>query len=173
MGATMSKLHIREECDTDHAVIRSITKRAFRGVPYADGDGQDVIDRLRFTNALTLSLIAVLHQEIVGHIAFSPAKVGNGSYPWFTLGPVSVLREHQYQGIGSALIEGGLTQLREMNALGCILTGNPLYYQKFGFKPVPENAPPNEPDEFFMLKLLSSQAPDGQFAFHRAFYGDI
>jgi len=110
--------------------------------------------------------------ELIGHIAFSPAKVSDGSTPWFALGPVSVLPAHQGQGVGSALIENGLDELKNINALGCILTGNPAYYQKFGFKPASALAPANEPEDFFMLKQLSSRIPQGQFSFHQAFYGD-
>ena len=168
----MPEPRIRKECDADFDAIRSITERAFRGLPYAGGDEQDVIDRLRSANVLTLSLVAVLEAELVGHIAFSPAKADDGSYPWYALGPVSVVPERQCEGIGRALIESGLAQLGKLNALGCILTGNPLYYKKFGFQLVPDNAPPNEPGEFFMLKPLSDHIPQGKFAFHEAFYVD-
>ena len=58
-------------------------------MPYADGDEQIVIERLRTANALTLSLVAVVEEEVVGHIAFSPAKAADDSCPWFALGPVS------------------------------------------------------------------------------------
>ncbi|MCB1689510.1 MAG: N-acetyltransferase [Halioglobus sp.] len=163
---------LREECHSDIGPIRSITERAFHGMPYAGGDEQDVIDRLRTANALTLSLVAVLGSELVGHIAFSPAVASDGSGPWFALGPVSVLPEYQCRGIGSALIESGLARLEKLNALGCILTGNPSYYKKFDFRLAPDIAPSNEPAEFFMLKILSAEAfPGGRFAFHKAFYG--
>jgi putative acetyltransferase len=168
----MTELHIREESEADCDSIRSVTVRAFHGMPYAGGDEHDVIDRLRSANALTLSLIAVLDAEVIGHIAFSPVMTSDGSCPWFALGPVSVIPERQCKGVGRALIENGLAQLKGMNALGCILTGNPTYYRKFGFQLAPENAPSNEPAEFFMLKRLSSIVPRGQFSFHTAFYGD-
>ena len=168
----MTELEIRKERDSDFDVIRSLTEQAFRDMPYAGGNEQDVIDRLRAANALTLSLVAVLDEMLVGHIAFSPAQAGDGSFPWYALGPVSVVPERQREGIGSALIERGLAQLRNLDALGCILTGNPAYYIKFGFQLTPENAPTNEPAEFFMLKPLSDKTPEGRFAFHAAFYGE-
>jgi putative acetyltransferase len=168
----MTNLQVRKELDADCDSIRSVTELAFRGLPYAGGDEQDVIERLRFTNALTLSLVALLEGEVIGHIAFSPAKAGDGSTPWFALGPVSVVPVHQRQGVGRALIESGLAELKNMNALGCILTGNPMYYKKFGFQLAPENAPSNESAEFFMLVQLSSSLPQGKFSFHEAFYGD-
>ncbi|WOJ94818.1 N-acetyltransferase [Congregibacter variabilis] len=168
----MNNLHIRKEQGADHVIIRSITELAFRGMPYAGGDEQDVIERLRSANALTLSLVAVLDGELIGHIAFSPASAGDGSTPWFALGPISVLPAHQRQGVGQALIESGLAELKNMKALGCILTGNPMYYEKFGFQLAPENAPSNEPAEFFMMRQLSYSLPKGQFSFHDAFYGE-
>ncbi len=149
-----------------------MTEIAFRDMPYADGDEQDVIERLRTAGALTLSLVAVLDRKIVGHIAFSPASVSDSTHPWFALGPVSVLPTHQRQGVGSALIERGLSEIRELGALGCILTGNPEYYRRFGFELSPQNVPENEPEDFFMLKLFTATKPMGAFQFHEAFYGD-
>ena len=88
---------IRAETAADQHAIRSVTEAAFRGRPYAGGDEQDVIDRLRAAGVLTLSLVAEIDGEIIGHIAFSPAELSDDSQPWFALGPVSVLPEHQSQ----------------------------------------------------------------------------
>jgi len=168
----LRRLEIRAEGDSDFEVIRAITEVAFREMPYAGGDEQDVIDRLRAAGALSLSLVATIEEEVVGHVAFSPALAGDHSQPWFALGPVSVRPDLQRQGIGSNLIESGLAQIENHGALGCILTGNPAYYQKFGFVLSPENAPPTEPKQFFMLKLLKARRAEGTFQFHAAFYGD-
>ena len=163
---------IRNEVDDDQAAIRSVTEIAFRDMPYAGGDEQDVIDRLRSMKALSLSLVATLDCDIVGHIAFSPARNADNTGPWFALGPVSVLPERQRRGIGSALIAAGLAEIEQRGALGCILMGNPDYYRRFGFELAPANAPDGEPAEFFMLKLFSPTSPAGAFRFHEAFYGD-
>lgn len=170
MDATVPSLRIRDEESADQERIGQITEIAFRDMPYAGGDEQDVIERLRKAGALTLSLVAVLDQDTVGHIAFSPARQSDGSHPWFALGPVSVLPDHQGKGIGSALIERGLASVRELGALGVILTGNPAYYQRFGFQPAPQYAPGNEPSEFFMLKQFTAANPNGAFQFHEGFY---
>jgi putative acetyltransferase len=172
LADTMNEPQIRNECNSDVDAIRSTTEHAFHGMPYARGDEQDVIDRLRCANALTLSLVALMDAKVVGHIAFSPAEAGDVSHSWFALGPVSVLPEWQGQGIGSALIKRGLAQLENLDAAGCILTGNPQFYRRFGFQLAPDNAPQNEPAEFFMIKPLSSKTPPGRFAFHEAFYRD-
>ncbi len=64
---------IRAEIEDDIAGIRQLTQLAFRDRPYAGGDEQDVIDRLRVAGALTLSLVAVIDGELVGQVTFSPA----------------------------------------------------------------------------------------------------
>lgn len=162
---------IREEISADASSIGTLTELAFRGRPYAGGDEQDVIERLRATDALTLSLVAVDNSELVGQVTFSPAKLSDGSGPWFALGPVSIVPQRQGEGIGSSLINLGLERIAALGALGCILTGNPVYYTKFGFELSPKHTPDNEPEAFFMLKLLQQELqPKGQFAFDQAFY---
>jgi putative acetyltransferase len=169
----MTPIGIRQETSADHEVIRELTELAFRDMAYAGGDEQDVIDRLRLCDALTLSMIAEVDGKVVGHIAFSPATLTDGSGPWFALGPVSVLPDLQRQGVGSALIKAGLAHIRNAGALGCILTGNPLYYCRFGFELAPQNVPLNESEKYFMLKLLGATEPRGSFGFHAAFYGEV
>jgi putative acetyltransferase len=68
---------------------------------------------------------------VVGHIAFSPVTLSDGTRNWYGLGPVSVLPAYQRQGIGRALIWEGLSRLKEMNARGCCLVGHPDYYPMF------------------------------------------
>lgn len=161
---------IREEQNADHHAIHTLTELAFRGRPYAGGDEQDVIVRLRNTEDLTLSLVAEIDSQVVGQITFSPVMVADHSHPWFALGPVSVLPEFQGRGIGSKLINLGLSRMVDVGALGCILTGNPIYYQRFGFELCPENCPTEEPAEYFMLKPFAAERPAGPFKFHAAFY---
>ena len=99
--------------------------------------------------------------------------LADGSAPWFALGPVSVEPDRQGEGIGGALIRAGLSAIEAEGALGCILTGNPEYYTRFGFVVSPSHCPPEEPGEYFHLKLLGAVEAQGQFAFHSAFYGPV
>lgn len=172
MNKKLSKpeLEIRFETAADISSIHKLTQLAFRGRPYAGGDEQEVVDRLRGRSALTVSLVAFEENQLVGQITFSPAEVTDVSAPWFALGPVSVVPERQGNGIGASLIAAGIAEIVKLGALGCILTGNPTYYQRFGFEAAPDNAPTNEPADFFMLKLLGGSKPSGRFAFHPAFY---
>lgn len=164
---------IREEQPEDIPAIRQLTIDAFRGRPYAGGDEQDVIDRLRQCGDLTLSLVKEQEDVITGQVTFSPAICEDGSSPWFALGPVSVLPDLHGQGVGGELIRAGLEQIAGLGALGCILTGDPNYYQRFGFDVMPDCCPPEEPGEYFQVRLLHAEAANARFTFHPAFYGKV
>lgn len=168
--ARIMPLTLRPETPADHAAIYALTKRAFAPMSYAAGDEQDLINALRNAGALTLSLVAIQNDTLVGHIAFSPAFADDGSPGWFALGPVSVAPEMQSQGIGAALIREGIAELEKKAAAGCILTGNPKYYARFGFVLFPDLAPKEEPAKFFMILPMGVTEPTARMAFHPAFY---
>ncbi|WP_205518055.1 N-acetyltransferase [Sphingorhabdus sp. Alg239-R122] len=162
---------IRPEIPDDYAAIHDVTKRAFAPTPYSDGDESDLIDRLRKAEALAISLVAEKDARIAGHIAFSPAYADDRSQGWYALGPVAVAPELQRQNIGSALINKGIDLLRERNAAGCILVGNPDYYTRFGFLPFPSLAPREQPAEYFMILPLETKQPQATVQFHALFQG--
>ena len=169
----MIDIELREESAAERAAIHALTQRAFEGRPYADGDEGDVIDRLRNAGALLLPLVAVDADtsRIVGQVTFSPAT-NEGGGDWCALGPVAVEPELQGTGIGGRLIEAGLSRMRASGRAGCILTGDPNYYRRFGFEVSGDHAPAAEPAEYFQLLVFGSARPTGRFAFHPAFYGD-
>ena len=167
-----SEIAIRRERPGDYDTIGELISSAFLGMPYAAGDEAELVEALRAQNALSASLVAELSGAIVGQIAFSPARAPDGASGWYALGPVAVLPELQRSGIGSKLVRSGLDAISEMGAVGCILTGNPAYYRRFGFALSPESTPPGEPAEFFMVNMLSGQIPSGAIHFHEAFSSD-
>jgi predicted N-acetyltransferase YhbS len=163
------QLTIRAERSTDCAAIGEVINAAFSGMPYAAGDEAELVEVLRRNNALCVSLVAALDGAIVGQIAFSRAQPSDGAPGWYALGPVAVLPVHQGEGIGSKLVWEGLRAIADVGANGCILTGNPAYYSRFGFTISPSNAPAGEPAEFFMIKSFVALAPVGPIFFHEAF----
>lgn len=164
-----SGVEIRRERPSDIEAIGQVIDLAFSGMPYADGDEAELVEALRSQHALSVSLVAERGRMIIGQIAFSPARASEGAAGWYALGPVAVLPVHQRAGIGSALVRAGLHAVTELGACGCILTGHPAYYARFGFTVSPETAPPGEPAEFFMVKLLRGELPGGPILFHEAF----
>jgi len=173
-GSTVtSEIEIRPEHPNDVGAIRELVTSAFFGMPYADGSEADLVEVLRAQTALSVSLVAQLEDAIVGHVAFSPARTSDGIPGWYALGPVAVLPARQRAGIGSKLVRTGLEAISELGAVGCILTGSPAYYSRFGFSPAPQSAPPEERSEYFMVKLLGGQLPVGVIHFHEAFGGAV
>ncbi|WP_235048816.1 GNAT family N-acetyltransferase [Methylomonas sp. MK1] len=130
-------LVIRSERKSDENAIEGITHQAFASHPHSSHAEHLIIRALREANVLTISLVAEQSNEVVGHIAFSPVTISDGTSGWFGLGPVSVLPSVQKRGIGRALIEHGLSQLRELGADGCVLLGEPSFYKRFGFSNSP------------------------------------
>ena len=160
---------IRPEVETDTQAIREITRAAFEHMPFAAGDEHELIDTLRAQSRLHLSLVAQWQGQVVGHIAFSRATTDDRSAHWFALGPVSVTPSLQGMGIGAALVEAGLKVLADDGAAGCILTGDPDYYTRFGFVQAPELAPAGEPAEYFQIKVIRGPLPSGKIYFDAAF----
>jgi putative acetyltransferase len=162
---------IRPERAQDHAAIYNITKRAFAPMPFADGDEQELIGKLREAGALALSLVAEKDGVVVGQVTLSPAFAADGASGWYALGPVSVEPELKHQGIGSQLIHAGIAWLRDKDASGCVLVGNPVYYSRFGFGLFPALAPQGEPAEYFQILPLRVKEPHVVVGFHPVFYG--
>ena len=53
-------LIIRPERPDDHVAIGDVIREAFSGMPYADGDEDELVETLRRENALSVSLVAEL-----------------------------------------------------------------------------------------------------------------
>ena len=106
---------------------------------------------------------------MVGHIAFSPVTISDGTRDWYGLGPVSVLPAYQRKGIGKALIREGLSQLKDMNARGCCLVGHPDYYRKFGFENIAGLVHEGVPRELFFALSFDGRYPHGTVTFHEGF----
>ncbi len=161
---------IRKETVSDIEAITQVTTAAFKTLPISNQTEQFIIKALRDAGALTLSLVAEIDGRVVGHVAFSPVIISDGTKDWYGLGPVSVLPEYQQQGIGKGLILEGLSQLKDMNAKGCCLVGHPDYYRQLGFKNVPDLAHEGVPQEvFFALSFDEKRTPHGTVTFHDGF----
>jgi putative acetyltransferase len=165
----MTPIQIRGEEAADRERIREITELAFREAAHTCGREHLLVDALRESGALTISLVAVSDCGIVGHIAVSPITVSQATGPWFGIGPVSVLPQYQKQGIGSRLMDSALSQLRAQGARGCVLVGDPSFYVRFGFRSDPLLVVPGVPSEV-CLSLRFCQCDDhGTVTFQKAF----
>ncbi len=162
---------IRPENQRDIEEIRGLVTAAFEGAPHSDGTEGAIVDALRQAGALTLSLVAEREGEILGHVAFSPVRIGEQDIEWFGLGPVAVRPDRQRQGVGIRLIEAGLERIRALGGKGCVVLGDPDYYARFGFKANPGLSFPDVPAEYFQCLTFGPDIPRGVVAYHPAFYG--
>jgi putative acetyltransferase len=163
---------IRNEINTDIGPIAEVTIAAFKTLEISNHTEQFIIEALRAAKALTVSLVAEMDGRVIGHIAFSPVTISDGTPNWYGLGPVSVLPEHQRKGIGKALIKEGLSRLKDMNAQGCCLVGHPDYYRKFGFTNIPGLVHEGVPPEVFFALSFDGHTPQGTVVFHEGFKAD-
>jgi len=163
------KFTIRNERPGDIASIAYVTEEAFKTLEISDHTEQFIINALRAAGALTISLVAEMDGNVIGHIAFSPVTMSDGTSDWYGLGPVSVLPDYQGQGVGKVLIEEGLSRLNDINAKGCCLVGHPDYYKKFGFNNVTDLVHEGVPQEVFFVLSLDGNIPRGEVTFHDAF----
>ncbi|MCJ7515609.1 MAG: N-acetyltransferase [Dehalococcoidia bacterium] len=152
---------IRHETPEDEAAIHHVNEEAFGQTEEAD-----IVDRLRGRGALTISLVAIQSDEIVGHIAFSPVKVESehSNFDAIALAPMAVLPVYQRKGIGSQLVRAGLEECGHLGYEIVVVLGHPNYYPRFGFipaKPTGIDCEFQVPDEAWMILELKAGALAG------------
>lgn len=160
---------IRNENDSDIETISEITKEAFLSLAISNHTEQFIISALRKANALTISLVAEKEKKVIGHIAFSPVTISDGSRNWYGLGPISVLPELQKQGIGKRLMRKGLSLLESLEASGCVLVGDPGYYEQFGFRSLPDLVVDGVPPQYVLALPFEENETRGAVGFHEGF----
>ena len=97
------KMIIRNEANSDIEEISKVTIAAFQNLAISNHTEQFIINALRKADALTISLVAEIDGQVVGHIAFSPVTISDGAIGWYGLGPVSVLPEYQKKELENLL----------------------------------------------------------------------
>lgn len=160
---------IRRETPADAPAIHEVTTAAFLQAAHSSGTEARIVDALRDSGSLTLSLVAERDGKVVGHAAFSPIMIDGQEADWFGLGPVAVSPDVHGKGIGSALIREGLSLLESRGARGCVVLGEPGYYGRFGFTQHPALKLENVPPEYFMALPFEADVPVGTVTYHTAF----
>lgn len=155
-------MEIREEMSQDALGVYEVNERAF-GRP----DEAILVERLRAERAVSLSLVALEADRVVGHVLFSPVSIQHdegGEQTAVALGPAAVLPEWQRRGIGMVLIREGLARCGELEKTAVVVLGDPAYYRRFGFQPASRFGIRNTfgaPEEAFMALELAPGALAG------------
>ncbi|KMY48749.1 GNAT family N-acetyltransferase [Peribacillus loiseleuriae] len=156
---------IKQETSSDYRTVETLIKSAFETAEYTDHDEHNLVARLRKSDALIpeLSLLAMIENDIVGHILFTKVTIHNGKEKRLSLAlaPVAVLPNYQGKGIGSKLILEGINRAKSLGFGSVIVLGHKDYYPRFGFVPASKYgimAPFEVPNEAFMALELKSGA---------------
>jgi len=153
---------IRTESTKDNESVRRVNELAFEQPNEAD-----LVDALRANARPFISLVAVVDEQVVGHIFFSPVSIEseNGVFTAMGLAPMAVLPEYQNQGIGSQLVREGLKACQRLGHDIVVVLGHANYYPRFGFTPASLKGLRSEydvPDEVFMVTELVAGALEGR-----------
>jgi putative acetyltransferase len=163
---------IRDERAGDEPAIAALTTRAFALAEHASGTEAAIVDGLRAAGALSISLVAMAGETIVGHVALSPVRIDGRTGGWFGLGPIAVDPTRQRHGIGAALMTAAIERLRALDARGCVLLGDPTFYARFGFVSDPALRYGGEPSPYLQYLHLAGPLPAGEVCYHAAFESD-
>lgn len=159
---------LRDELPSDAGAIDAVTIAAFRHAAHASHTEQFIVRALRDAGQLAVALVAEDGGVIIGHVAVSPVAITGMSAGWYGLGPISVLPEHQGRGVGTLLMQGSLARLRALGAAGCVVLGEPGYYQRFGFA-ASSLVLPGVPQQYFQAVAFNGHMPSGTVAYHASF----
>ena len=72
-------MEIRDEGPADAPAISRLVSADFAEAPHSSGTEAAIVDELRNAAALTLSLVAVDRDRIVGHVAILPVSIGGAT----------------------------------------------------------------------------------------------
>ena len=130
-----------------------------------------LVGALRAAGRLALSLVAIIEEGVVGHVAFSPVTIVSrmttaNPRPGAGLGlaPLAVASTHRRCGIGAALLEAGLAGCARDGIGYVVVLGEPHYYRRFGFVRASDRGLANEygaVEEFMVLELRPGAVSPG------------
>lgn len=166
-------LQILPESTNDAAAVHAVNLAAFPTVTEAD-----LVDALRDELDDWTSFVAVKDERIVGHLLFTPVVLEPTPRKpprILGLGPMAVHPDVQGHGIGSTLVDTGLSEIARAGADGVVVLGHPEWYPRFGFVPAAHYglklglaAPP---EAFLALELTSGVFPrDGAMVHYHALF---
>lgn len=143
---------VRPVVPDDYGTVFAVHESAFP----TPGEAR-LVAAIRAAGRATVSLVAEVDGQVVGHILFSPVTIENDDRgDGVGLAPVAVLPAYQRRGIGSRLIRAGLEAVTAAGMAYCVVLGAPAYYQRFGFRRASDVGLANEygvDEEFMVIEL--------------------
>ena len=162
---------VRREVPGDREGVAAVHQAAFARLDGGHVPEVRLVDDLRHDGDLipALSLVTMIDDEVVGHVACSRARIGDR--PSVGLGPLGVAPGHQGRGVGQALMHAVLAAADALDEPAVVLLGDPGYYRRFGFVlAAPLGVLPPDPSwaEHFQLRRLTAWDASLRGAFYYA-----
>lgn len=154
---------IRDSTTAEELGVEEVVSAAF-GEPL-DGRVVQMMRRLKASGAGRASLVAVVDEELVGHVGLSRGWVDarRELVEVVVLSPLSVRPDRQGRGVGTALVAAALEAAKGHGVPAVFLEGSPQYYGRRGFSFAStlgfERPSMRIPDPGFQVTLLSSYQP--------------
>jgi len=164
-------MDIRTETENDWSAIYALNVLAF------DTDAEaNLVNSLRKCAMPYISLVAIVEEEVVGHIMFTPVELTDFSSVFIMgLAPMAVKENFRGVGVGSKLVNSGIEACEKLGVGAIVVLGHADYYPKFGFNPASGfnlSCEYDVPDEVFMaLELMPGylSSKSGVVKYHEAF----
>lgn len=168
---------IRPEIQADYRIVENLTREAFWDVYHPGATEHLIIHKLRHIPGFVpkLDLVALLDGQIVGHIAYSKAKIinaDNREHEVLCMAPLSVSPALQKKGIGGQLMEYSKTLAAGLGYKGIVIFGSPLYYSRYGFKNAEQFGITTSGGENFDAFMALELYPGGLTGIKGKFYED-
>ena len=149
---------VRSESPSDIAPIRAVHVACFP----TDAEAL-LVDRLRDAGRLTVSMVAEIDEQVVGHVALSPVSATAAS-PGVGLAPLAVLPGYRGRGTAAELVRQSLARGAALGLGWAVVLGDPAYYARFGFGPAAESGLTDEyggGPAFQVVELVEGRLPAG------------
>ncbi len=153
-------MNIRSETEKDYLAVAQVHKLAF-----GREEEELLVEKIRDSQYYIpeLTLLAEVNDSVIAHSMLSYIHlVGEETFQVLGLAPIAVHPDFQNQGIGSALVNAGLSKANVLEQTLIIVLGHPEFYSRFGFKPSTNfgiESPFPVPEDAFMVKPLKKYSP--------------
>ena len=168
---------IRLENENDYCEVEKLVINTFWNIYRPGAFEHYIVHNLRKDESFIENLAFVVESDenIIAHINYSTGIIdyGDEKAEGVVLGPLSVEKKYQNQGIGSKLITYSLEKAQKMDIPYVFVIGDENYYQRFGFKSASEyniyleGTDTEDECPFFMIKVFDSlKLKDKRGIFH-------
>lgn len=175
-------MQIRHEREDDYAEVEKMVRDSFWNVYRPGAFEHFIVHKLRDDESFIANLAYVIEKDsrIVAHINYSKGylQFENQTKDAVVLGPLSVAKNYQNQGLGTELIRYTLNLAKDYPYV--FIIGDENYYERFGFVSASryniylDGTDTEDENPFFMIKVFDEDELSGEFGvFHNPDVFDV